>query len=88
MKCFSQETVHIIREVEKLKSFDLYILTWRENEQSWSILECLEHLNRYGDYYLSQIEEKIKNSNKKFDPVFRTGLLGDYFAKSMCRKKT
>lgn len=76
----------VLNKAEKLKGYDLDALTWRENESSWNILECLEHLNLYGDFYLPQIENKIENSNTKSDVEFKTGLLGNYFAKSMLPK--
>ncbi|MFD1605071.1 DinB family protein [Flavobacterium artemisiae] len=77
----------IIHQAEKLQSYDLNILTWRENEISWSILECLEHLNLYGDFYLQQIENEIQNSTTKADIEFNSGILGNYFAKSMLPKE-
>lgn len=82
-----EQSEQIINEVEKLKTKDLHTLTWKENETSWSILECLEHLNLYGDFYLPQMESKIKNSNSKADFEFKSGFLGNYFAKSMLPKE-
>lgn len=82
-----EQTRQIINQTEKLKSYDLNILTWKENEISWSILECLEHLNLYGDFYLPQIESKIENSTTKTDIEFNSGILGNYFSKSMLPKE-
>ena len=82
-----EQTRLIINQAEKLKSYDLQTLTWKENETSWSILECLEHLNLYGNFYLPQIENKIKNSTTKADLEFKGGVLGNYFAKSMLPKE-
>lgn len=82
-----EQTRQIINHVEKLKTHDLHTLTWKENEISWNILECLAHLNLYGDFYLSQIEGKIKSSNTKADLEFKSGFLGNYFAKSMLPKE-
>lgn len=82
-----EQTRQIINQVEKLKSFDLNALIWKENEISWNILECLEHLNLYGDFYLPQIEDKIKKSSSKHDFEFKSGVLGNYFAKSMLPKE-
>ena len=82
-----EQTRQIINEAEKLKTYDLQTLSWRENETSWNILECLEHLNLYGDFYLQQIESKIKNSNTKAHDEFKSSLLGNYFAKSMLPKE-
>ena len=78
-----EQTRQIINQVEKLKNLDLRSLTWKQNETSWSILECLKHLNLYGDYYLPEIENEIKKSHKKSEKDFESGLLGGYFAKSM-----
>ncbi|WP_026905449.1 DinB family protein [Pedobacter glucosidilyticus] len=82
-----EQTRQIINQAEKLKLYDLNKLTWKENKTSWSILECLEHLNLYGDFYLPQIESKIENSTTKADIVFKSGILGNYFAKSMLPKE-
>ena len=82
-----EQTRQIINQSEKLKSYDLNTLTWKENEISWSVLECLEHLNLYGDFYLPQMESKIKNSSTKTDIEFKSGILGSYFAKSMLPKE-
>lgn len=82
-----EQTRQAINYVEKLKNYDLRTLTWRENETAWNMLECLAHLNLYGDFYLPQIEAKIKNSNTQTEPAFKSGLLGNYFAKSMLPKE-
>ena len=82
-----EQTRQIINQSEKLKSYDLDTLTWKENEISWSILECFEHLNLYGDFYLPQMDSKIKNSSTKTDLEFKSGILGNYFAKSMLPKE-
>lgn len=81
-----EQTRLIINQIEKLKSYYLNTLTWKENEISWNILECLEHLNLYGDFYLPQIERKITNSSTKSEVEFNSGILGNYFAKSMLPK--
>ncbi len=82
-----EQARQMINQVEKLKNYDFQTLTWKENETSWSILECLEHLNLYGDYYLPEIENKIKNSTTKADIEFNSGIIGNYFAKSMLPKE-
>lgn len=81
-----EQTRQITNQVEKLKNYDLNTLTWKENQDSWSILECLEHLNLYGDFYLPEIENKINNAKTSNDTEFSPGVLGNYFAKSMLPK--
>jgi hypothetical protein len=82
-----EKTRQIVNQAEKLKSYDLQTLMWKETNTSWSILECLEHLNLYGDFYLPQLERKIKNSTTQSDLTFKNGVLGNYFAKSMLPKE-
>lgn len=82
-----EQTRQIINEAEKLKNNDLQFLIWKESSVSWSILECLEHLNLYSDFYLPQIKRKIENSNTKAEIEFKSGILGNYFAKSMLPKE-
>jgi len=62
-------------------------LNSRVSNDSWSILECLEHLNRYGDFYIPEINKRISSSQTSSTPVFETGILGNYFAKSMLPKE-
>lgn len=55
-----------------------------KNGERWSILECIEHLNLYGDFYLVEIEKKIIANRKESAPLkFKSGLLGNYFANLM-----
>ncbi len=62
-------------------------LNFRLSEKSWSILECLEHVNRYGKFYIPEISKRIKNSDTKSTEIFNSGILGNYFAKSMLPKE-
>lgn len=61
-------------------------LNWKANSESWSILECLEHLNRYGDFYLPEIQRVIQQAKPTSNTNFKSGVLGSYFAKSMLPK--
>jgi hypothetical protein len=78
---------NIFNQVEKLKHLDSESLNRKSNPESWCILECLEHLNLYGDFYLPLIKEKIKSSETKNAVEFKSGPLGAYFAKSMLPKE-
>lgn len=71
---------------ETLKTKSSSQLNWKENKESWSILECLEHLNLYGDFYLPEIEKGIDNAKSKSEHIFKSGILGNYFAESMLPK--
>lgn len=68
-------------KVESTKS-----LNYKSTPKSWSVLECIAHLNRYGEFYIPEINQVISNSTNESAKVFKTGFLGDYFAKSMMPK--
>jgi uncharacterized damage-inducible protein DinB len=48
----------------------------------WSIAQCLEHLNRYGDYYLPAIQKGLKKDFPSSEN-FNSSWLGNYFTKMM-----
>lgn len=50
----------------------------------WSIAQCLEHLNRYGYYYLPAIQQQLAaNDNNAGSDVFTSTWLGGYFTRMM-----
>jgi hypothetical protein len=70
--------------VLKFKSLSVEQLNFKENPERWSILECIEHLNRYGEFYLPELERRILDSQP--DPsaaTFNSGMIGNYFANLM-----
>lgn len=76
-----------IGEVEALKKLPIEQLHQKDNVTSWSSLECIAHLNRYGDFYLPEIRKQINASTYQQSDVFKSGILGSYFAKSMLPKE-
>lgn len=77
-------THSIIERAEKYQSLPPEMLNWRQNETSWSILECLEHLNLYGDFYLKELDTRISNATKfRTNHTFKSGWLGNYSANMM-----
>ena len=40
----------------ELQPLTLQHLNYKTNPDSWSMLECLEHLNRYARYYLPELQ--------------------------------
>lgn len=59
------------------------LLNGKLSAESWSVLECLEHLNRYGRFYLPEIQKCLDSNQTKPVTMYRPGMLGNYFAKSM-----
>jgi len=74
-------------EVEKLALLSFDKLNYKPNTETWSILECIEHLNKYGRFYIPEIREKINPSKHQSENRFKSGVLGSYFAKSMLPKE-
>lgn len=69
----------------KFQNLPSEILNFKEAPDKWSMLECLEHLNRYGEYYLPEIEKAItaRRSHVSSNLIYKSGLLGNYFADLM-----
>ena len=82
-----ERTRLVLNSAEQYNQLTLEQLNYRSSNESWSILECIEHLNLYGDFYLPEIENKIIFSNSKPAAIFKSGLLGNYFAKSLLPKE-
>jgi hypothetical protein len=75
LKRVSDLTLHLSEEVRA----NFTVLTpeqlfWKPNERSWSIAQCLAHLNAYYSFYIPVFKERIKNTR------FRTP--GEYFVSS------
>lgn len=84
LKSITQDNLNF---AEKLLNQPDEKLNFRFSEKCWSILECLEHLNLYGKFYLPEIRKSIQNSDTTFIEIFSSGMLGNYFAKSMLPKQ-
>ncbi len=75
--------------LERMKTASLESLNYKEDEKTWSVLECIEHLNRYGRFYLPEIDRRMqKGKDLKTTGSFKSGVLGNYFAKSVSPKET
>lgn len=87
IKNLIERTHKYIDQITPFNSWDEDKLNWKQDPQSWSILECLEHLNLYGDFYLPEIEHRISASDSTPVTSFKSGILGNYFATSMLPKE-
>lgn len=73
--------------IQQLEALPDQALTQKANATSWSALECIEHLNRYGHFYLPEIRKRLEENKTDAVPVFKSGWLGNYFANSMLPKE-
>lgn len=76
----------ILKSIESLRAIDSEFLNWKSNPGSWCALECVEHLNRYLEYYNPEIEKAIKRHDAQSEIEFKSSWLGAYFSKSMLPK--
>lgn len=75
-----------IQQARPLLNMPDTVLNWRDTAESWSVLECLQHLNLYGHFYIPEIGNAIRKSRYAATMTFRSGWLGNYFANSMLPK--
>ncbi|WET67653.1 DinB family protein [Sphingobacterium sp.] len=75
-----QEHISFVNSLEALSQETFHK---RAHEGSWNILECIQHLNLYGSFYLPEITKKISESNLGYNVDFKSGFLGNYFANSI-----
>lgn len=62
------------------KNYDLGQLNYKAGADKWSILQCLDHLNHYGDFYIPEIQKQIENTPyKQGREQFKSGIIGNYF---------
>lgn len=81
-----ETTERHLKTVKMLQSQPEEALNRRASPESWSALECIKHLNLYGDYYLPEVENCLNNAKLPQENIFKSGLIGNYFAKSMLPK--
>lgn len=78
-----EKTNYILTESRKILALTDNQLNYRTSPNSWSALECFEHLNLYGRFYLKEINKRMNENHKPGERVFKSGVLGNYFANSM-----
>ncbi|MGQ2983940.1 DinB family protein [Flavobacterium sp.] len=61
-------------------------LNYKASPNSWSILECMEHLNRYSAFYLLEIERHLVTSPTPTQHEFKSGVMGNYLVNMVIPK--
>ncbi|MBL4605411.1 MAG: DinB family protein [Flavobacteriaceae bacterium] len=69
-----------------LKDKPHHELNRKSDVDAWSVLECLEHLNLYGHFYIPEIQQRVTTSRLPNSAEFKSGYLGNKFALSMLPK--
>ena len=86
LKELTANTENHIKRVSAFLEMSDEHLNQRPGPKSWTVLECIEHLNRYGDYYIPAMRERMEADSKPAAELFKSGLLGNYFANTMLPK--
>lgn len=76
-----------IEEVKLFLTLNEEKLQYKLNTKSWSVLECIEHLNLYAKFYNLEILKTIESSNLNPVTTFKSGFLGNKFALDMLPKE-
>ena len=68
----------------ELRSMPVQALSNSPKPGAWCALECIEHLNRYGRFYLPEIKKRLgERRSASANSNFRSTWLGEYFAHSV-----
>ncbi len=76
-------TLENLERAKKLQQQPANVLTKRPAPEKWNVLECIQHLNWYSDFYLPEIERRIKAAPNTPTDEFRTNWLGKKFVKAV-----
>ncbi len=82
-----EKTNYILTECQKILALTENQLNYRTAPDTWSALECFQHLNLYGRFYLKEINKRMIENHKPDESIFKSGFLGNYFANSMLPSK-
>lgn len=69
--------------IEKMDENSEIDLNWRKGIAGWNVLECIEHLNIYGRYYLPRVKDALAVKPLKKPSLFANGKIGHYFIESL-----
>lgn len=73
-------TVEVVQSFLKLPDATL---EKSSSPERWSVLQCVEHLNRYGEFYLPEFSRCLKKAPKANEENFSSGYWGKLFTTGM-----
>lgn len=82
-----QDTQLVKEDVLAMSGLSLDILRRQPEDDRWSVLQCLEHLNISDEHYLIQFDRKLNKAAKSNSHKFSPGILGKVFYKMMKPKE-
>ncbi|MDX1446941.1 DinB family protein [Lishizhenia sp.] len=87
IKLLQENSTKHIQFALDCKTEDLATLNDKADENSWSILECIEHLNLYGDFYNPSLTKSLEKAPPAKSANYKPGFFGNYFTQSMYPKE-
>lgn len=82
-----KRTEFCIKEAKKMLKQKEESLNAKPNPETWSKLQCIQHLNNYSNFYISEINGALAKSTSPSTPLFKPGFLGNIFSKAMMPKE-
>lgn len=71
---------------QEFDSLNIEQLNWHPSQKKWSILACIEHVNRANRIYMDRIRKQIEESQEKEIPVstsYQEGFMGHFATEKM-----
>ena len=78
-----KDVAAIIRQTETYLHLPDDVLNARPSAESWSILECFEHLNRYNRFYNAAIDARLRLEKNEISQNVKSTWLGRKSIESM-----
>ena len=75
-----QMVTNNINDAIQFQEYSFEQLNKQQAPKSWSVLQCLEHINRYDADYLPKIKKGLNAADQLENDQFKSGLIGYRFA--------
>ncbi len=75
----AQVEKHLAEAIKVFQNLSEEKLNKQAADGGWSIAQCLEHLNSYGDYYLPKMEKGMNEFKGGASSTFTSTWIGNYF---------
>ena len=79
----AQVEEHLAEAIKVYQNLTNEELNKQAPDGGWSIAQCLDHLNSYGDYYIPKMAEGMENFKGGSSSTFTSTWLGNYFTKML-----
>lgn len=83
-----ETTHHLMESAMYYKAMNPKQLNARLSDDSWSILECFEHMNRFDEFYIKELRKRLESDPDigTHERLFQSGWIGGRTANSMLPK--